>query len=435
MSMKKASSRDRLEQALARIANPKGEGVRACLTVYQDAARAAADAADARSAVGISLGPLDGAIVSIKDLFDVAGEPTRAGSKILAEEAKLAAADAAIVRRLRAGGAIIVAKTNMTEFAFSGIGANPHFGTPGNPRDRARVPGGSSAGAPVAVADGMCEISIGTDTGGSVRIPASLCGLVGFKPSRQRVPTDGAFPLSYSLDSVGPIARSVADCAKADAIMAGDSFSPLEPTALAGFRFGIAEGLPLDRLDDTVTVAFNMAIKRFDAAGVRVSREALSLFDGMSEVNAKGGISPPEACAIHRDRLQRRARDVDPNVLVRIERGCAVSVADYVQMVRERDQLVRAMDARLAGLDVLLMPTTSIVAPTIAEVADPKVFAARNAALLRNTAIINFFDLCAVTLPIPVAPALPVGLMLVARNGQDHRLLNIAAATEQLLAA
>jgi aspartyl-tRNA(Asn)/glutamyl-tRNA(Gln) amidotransferase subunit A len=373
--------------------------------------------------------------MSIKDLFDVAGEPTRAGSKILAEEAEPAAADAAIVRRLRAGGAVIVAKTNMTEFAFSGIGANPHFGTPGNPRDRARVPGGSSAGAPVAVADGMCEISIGTDTGGSVRIPASLCGLVGLKPSRQRVPTDGAFPLSYSLDSVGPIARSVAGCAKADAVMAGEAFSPLEPAALAGLRFGIAEGLPLDRLDDAVAAAFNAAIKRLDGAGVRISREALSLFDGMSEVNAKGGISPPEAYAIHRDRLQRRAKDVDPNVLVRIERGGAVSAADYVHMVRERDRLVRAMDARLAALDVLLMPTTSIVAPTIAEVADSKVFATRNAALLRNTAIINFFDLCAVSLPISAAPALPVGLMLVARNGQDHRLLNIAAATEQLFAA
>jgi aspartyl-tRNA(Asn)/glutamyl-tRNA(Gln) amidotransferase subunit A len=434
MNMKKVTSRDRLEAALARIADPKGEGVRTCLTVYHDAARAAADASDARSSLGVSLGPLDGAIISIKDLFDVAGESTRAGSKILAEEAKPAADDAAIVRRLRAGGAVIVAKTNMTEFAFSGIGANPHFGTPGNPRDRTRVPGGSSAGAPVAVADGMCEISIGTDTGGSVRIPASLCGLVGFKPSRQRVPTAGAFPLSYSLDSVGPIARSVADCAKADAVMAGGKFAPPEPAALAGLRFGIAEGLPLDRLDDTVSAAFNAAIKRLDGAGARISREALSVFDGMTEVNAKGGISPAEACAIHRDRLRRRAKDVDPNVLVRIERGCATSAADYVDMVRERDRLVRAMDARLAELDVLLMPTTSIVAPTIAEVADEKVFAARNAALLRNTAIINFFDLCAVTLPLPVAPALPVGLMLVARNGSDHRLLSIAAAVEKLFA-
>src|SRR5277367_6548656 len=254
--MQRASCRDRLEQALARIADPKGEGARACLTVYADAARAAADAADARMASGASLGPLDGVVVSIKDLFDVAGEPTRAGSKILAEEAAPAAADAPVVQRLRAAGAVIVAKTNMSEFAFSGIGANPHFGTPGNPRDRTRVPGGSSAGAPVAVADGMCDIAIGTDTGGSVRIPAALCGLVGFKPSKQRVPTDGAFPLSKTLDSVGPIGKSVADCAKADAIMAGEDYAPLEPVALAGLRFGIAEGLPLERLDDTVAAGF-----------------------------------------------------------------------------------------------------------------------------------------------------------------------------------
>ena len=436
--MQTPSSRDRLEQALARIADPKGEGVRACLTVYQDAARAAADAADARARLGISLGPLDGVIVSIKDLFDVAGEPTRAGSKILAEEAKPAAADAAIVRRLRAGGAVIVAKTNMVEFAFSGVGANPHFGTPGNPRDRARVPGGSSSGAPVAVADGMCEISIGSDTGGSVRIPASLCGLVGFKPSRQRVPTDGAFPLSYTLDSIGPIARSVADCAKADAVMAGEklSFTPLDVPALKGLRFGIAEGLPLDRIDDTVASAFDAAVKRLDAAGVRVSREILPLFDDMNAVNAKGGISPPESCAIHRDWMGRRPNDIDPNVRARIARGCEVSAADYVDMMRARARLVGLMDVRLVGFDALIMPTTSIVAPTIAEVAEPKDFSVRNAALLRNTAIINFFDLCAITLPLPVAPpAMPVGLMVVARNGQDRRLLNMAAALATLFAA
>jgi aspartyl-tRNA(Asn)/glutamyl-tRNA(Gln) amidotransferase subunit A len=436
--MKQSSCRDRLELALFRTAEPDGQGTRTCLTVYHDVARAAADAADARARLGLSLGPLDGVIVSVKDLFDVAGEPTRAGSKILAEEAAPALADAAIVRRLRAGGAVIVAKTNMTEFAFSGIGANPHFGTPGNPRDRTRVPGGSSAGAPVAVADGMCDISIGTDTGGSVRIPASLCGLVGFKPSRQRVPTDGAFPLSHTLDSIGPIAASVAECAKTDAVMAGEefSFAPLDVADLKGLRFGVAEGLPLDRLDDTVAAGFAMALKRLDGAGVRISHETLALFDDMNEVNAKGGISPPEACAIHRDRMRRRAADIDPNVRARIERGCAVSAADYVDMVRERGRLVRAMDARLAGLDVLLMPTTSIVAPTIAEVDDPKVFAARNAALLRNTAVINFFDLCALTLPVPAAStSLPVGLMLAARNGQDRRLSQVAAAIEQLFAS
>ena len=431
--MAQPSCRDRLEQALARITDPKGEGARACLTVYAATARAAADAADARNARGASLGPLDGTIVSIKDLFDVAGEPTRAGSKILAEEAVPAKADAPVVQRLRAAGAVIVAKTNMTEYAFSGIGANPHYGTPGNPKDRTRVPGGSSAGAPVSVADGMCDIAIGTDTGGSVRIPAALCGLVGFKPSKQRVPTDGAFPLSQTLDSIGPIGRTVADCAVADAVMADDDFLPLEPLALAGLRFGVAEGLPLDRLDGTVTAAFNSALARLDRAGVRVSRETLPLFDDMSAVNAKGGISPYEAGIIHRDRMTRRGGDVDPNVRARIERGMAIPKADYDTMIQERALLVRAMDARLATLDALIMPTTSIVAPTIAEVADANVFTARNAATLRNTSIINFFDLCAISLPLP-AP-LPVGLMLAARNGHDHRLLRIAAATAQLFAA
>jgi aspartyl-tRNA(Asn)/glutamyl-tRNA(Gln) amidotransferase subunit A len=431
--MTHVSCRDRLEQALFRIEQPEGEGRRACLTVYSDAARAAADAADARARAGVSLGPLDGAIVSIKDLFDVAGEPTRAGSKILAGEARPAAADAPIVRRLRAAGAVIVAKTNMSEFAFSGVGANPHFGTPGNPVDRQRVPGGSSAGAAVAVADGMCEIAIGSDTGGSVRIPAALCGIVGFKPSRQRVPTAGAFPLSFTLDSVGPLARTVADCADADAVMAGESPAPLEPAPLSGLRFGVAQGLPLESLEETVSNAFGAALDRIGAAGVHIGNEKLPLFADMSGVNAKGGIVAPEACAIHRDRLKRRAADIDPNVRVRIERGCAIPAADYVDMMQERARLVRAMDARLSDLDVLVMPTTQIVAPTIAEVAAPDVFGRRNAALLRNPAIVNFFDLTAISLPL--AGALPVGLMLVARNGEDHRLLRIAAAVEDLFRA
>src|SRR5580704_12363255 len=240
-----SSARDRLEEALHRIADPAGEGSRACPTVYTDAARVAADAADARTRCGISLGPLDGVIVTIKDLFDVAGEPTRAGSKVLADEARPAGKDAAIVQRLRAGGAVIAAKTNMSEFAFTVVGANPHFGTPRNPADRTRVPGGSSSGAAVAVADGVCEIAIGSDTGGSVRIPAGLCGVVGFKPSRQRVSTEGAFPLSYSYDSIGPLARSVADCAKADAILAGEDFSPLLPATLDDLHVGVVEGPPL----------------------------------------------------------------------------------------------------------------------------------------------------------------------------------------------
>jgi aspartyl-tRNA(Asn)/glutamyl-tRNA(Gln) amidotransferase subunit A len=196
--------------------------------------------------------------------------------------------------------------------------------------------------------------------------------------------------------------------------------------------------MPLDRLDDTVGAAFAAMIARLDDAGMQISRETLSpLFDDMNAVNAKGGISPPEACAVHRDRLNRRAADIDPNVRARIERGCAVTKADYADMLQEQARLVRAMDARLAAVDALVMPTASIVAPTIAEVADPKVFATRNAAVLRNTAIVNFFDLCAISLPLPAAQAgaLPVGLMLIARNGQDHRLLRVASAVMQLSGA
>jgi aspartyl-tRNA(Asn)/glutamyl-tRNA(Gln) amidotransferase subunit A len=247
-------ARERLENALARIADPNGEGARACLTVYTQSARIAADAADARARAGMTLGPLDGVIVSIKDLFDVAGEPTRAGSTVLAD-APPAITDATVVRRLRAAGAVIVAKTNMVEFAFGGT-LNRHYGTPGNPADRTRIPGGSSMGAGVAVADRMCEIAIGTDTAASVRMPAALCGVVGFKPSKFRVPTYGVFPLSYTLDSVGPLAKTVADCAHADAVMAGDEPWIVNPAPLAGLRLGIPQGRLLANLDPTVAARF-----------------------------------------------------------------------------------------------------------------------------------------------------------------------------------
>jgi aspartyl-tRNA(Asn)/glutamyl-tRNA(Gln) amidotransferase subunit A len=433
--MKPTSARERLEAALGRIDDPKGEGARTCLTVYRDQAKAAADAADVRARAGVSLGPLDGTIVSIKDLFDVAGEVTRVGSKAFAEEGKPATADAPVVRRLRSGGAVIVAKTNMSEFAYTGIGANPHFGTPGNPADRKRVPGGSSSGAAVAAADGMCEIAIGTDTGGSCRIPGALCGIVGYKPSRQRIPTTGAFPLSYSIDSIGPIARSVEACARADAVMANETYVPLDPVPLAGLRIGVAEGYPLQNLDETVDLKFSDAVGRLNKAGARISEEKLSLLDEMAQVNSKGGVQAAEAFAIHRDLLSRRADAIDPNVRVRLERARNISAADYIDMVRERARLIRMMDIRIADVDVLAWPTTPVVAPIMQEVAAPDEFARKNAMLLRNTVIVNFFDLCAISVPIPRGSGLPAGFMLVARNAQDERLFRIAAAVERLFAA
>ncbi|MBI4521716.1 MAG: amidase [Gemmatimonadetes bacterium] len=431
--MQSLSARDRLEAALARIADASGEGARTCLTVYAEAARAAADAADARARVGVSLGPLDGAIVSLKDLFDVAGERTRAGSTALRDAAP-ATADAPVVRRLRAAGAVIVARTNMVEFAFSGVGQNPHYGTPGNPADRTRVPGGSSSGAAVAVADGMCEVAIGTDTGGSTRIPAALCGVVGFKPTQARVPTDGAFPLSYTLDSVGPIARTVAACAAADAVMAGDDAWTLEPAPLGNLRLGIPPGPPLSDLDETVSARFAAATAALERAGVRLSDERIPLLEDMGRVQARVSLSSIESYAIHRQLLALRADEYDPRVRARIEMGRDVPAADYIDMLRERARLVAAMDIRLSGLDALVLPTCPIVAPTTAEVASTEAFFARNARLLRNTAAANFYGLCSISLPLPRDGALPVGLMLIARAGEDRRLFQIAAAIERLFA-
>lgn len=432
--MTKASARDRLDVAFAKIDDENGEGARACLTLYRDEAQAAADAADARARSGISLGPLDGVIVSIKDLFDVAGEVTRAGSSLLAEEGKPATQDAPVVRRLRAAGAVILAKTNMSEFAFSGLGLNPHYGTPGNPADRARVPGGSSAGAAVAVADGMCEIAIGSDTGGSTRIPAALCGITGFKPSRQRVSTEGAFPLSYTLDSIGPMATNVADCFNADAAIAGEAALPLEAAPLAGLRLGVAQGLPLENLDDTVGRRFPEALDRLERAGARLTYEKMPLLDEMMKALSRTSILMAEAYAIHKDRLARRGDAVDQIVRARLDRGAGIAAGDFIDAVRDRAALIRAMDARLADLDALVLPTTPIVAPRLDEVATPKDFMAKNAMVLRNTTIANYFDLTAISLPLPRDGGLPTGLMLFARNGCDRRLFRIAAAVEKVFA-
>jgi aspartyl-tRNA(Asn)/glutamyl-tRNA(Gln) amidotransferase subunit A len=432
--MTRRSACERLDQALARIDDPNGEGARACLTVYRESACAAAVAADERAKSGIGLGPLDGAIVTIKDLFDVGGEITRAGSKLLAEHGAPAAQDAPVVRRLRQAGAVIVAKTNMTEFAFSGIGANPHFGTPGNPADRKRAPGGSTSGGAVAVADGMCEIAIGSDTGGSTRAPAAFCGVVGFKPSRQRIPTDGAFPLSFTLDSVGPMAKSVANCEKADAVMAGEDHVDREPAPLSGLRIGIPKGMPLDRLDDVVARAFEAAQKALTAVGARLVECVLPELQGMTEVNTRyGGIAPAEAYAVHRERLDQHGDMVDPNVRLRIERARTVSAADYIEMIRRRAALVRAMDARLADFDVVAIPTTPIVPPLLSAVEKADEWARTNAMSLRNTTIWNFFDCCALSLPLPSEAGLPSGLMMAARNGHDQRLFRIAAAAERVV--
>ncbi|WP_187968471.1 amidase [Aquibium microcysteis] len=429
---RRGSAQERLAESLARIADPASEGARACVSVYERSARAEAVAADERNRLGLSLGPLDGVIVSIKDLFDVAGDITRAGSAVVQAEGKPAPRDAEVVRRLRAGGAIVVAKTNMSELAFSGVGTNPHLGTPGNPLDRSLVPGGSSSGAAVAVADGFCEVAIGTDTGGSVRIPAALCGLTGFKPSRAAVPTDGAFPLSETLDAIGPIARSVAECAAAYDVLSGTSrdIDALEPE---GLRLGIVTGLPFRDIAPEVEAGFASAIAALSSAGMRIVSLDLPEIEEMRLLNARtGGLVAAEAYSVHQGRAARFA-DMDPNIAARIEKGAAVSAATYIELLRERRRLIASFERHWERFDVLAMPTVPITAPTIAEVADPARFADRNLLLLRNTAIGNFFDWPAISLPISHAGTV-CGISIMARPDADRRLLAVATGVEAALA-
>ncbi len=425
--------RDKLETCLARAADPAGEGKRAFLAILEGPARDAADAADARSRNGISLGPLDGVIVSVKDLFDMAGQRTLAGSKLRAE-APLALKDSAAVSRLRAAGAVLIGRTNLSEFAFHGIGTNPHYGTPGNPADRSRVPGGSSSGAAVSVADGMAEMGLGTDTGGSVRLPAAFCGIAGFKPSAPRISKQGCFPLSGTLDSIGPLARTIELCHASDCVLSGDEFAPLEAVDIRGIRLGMpAGGYALDDLDATVAAAFDGASRALSKAGARIVDIDFKILSELTAVNALGGIAAVEALQVHRADLDtERALLFDPYVRQRIDGGRRVSGADYVEMLLRRASAIRQMDTLLAGVDAVIMPTAPVVPPRLSEVAAIEVFGPVNLRCLRNTMIGNFFDLCGASVPLKSA-ALPVGLMILGRHGHDRRCLAVAKALEAVV--
>jgi aspartyl-tRNA(Asn)/glutamyl-tRNA(Gln) amidotransferase subunit A len=428
----RTTSRELVETALARIADPEGEGSRVFVKVYDAAARAAADAQDRLRAAGYVASPLAGIPVSIKDLFDVAGEVTLAGSRAL-DDTPPAEADAPIVARLKAAGAVIIGRTNMTEFAFSGVGINPHYGTPGNPYDRSLIPGGSSAGAPVSVADGMAVVAIGTDTGGSVRIPAALCGLVGFKPTQYRVPREGATPLSATLDSIGPIGLSVGCCALTDAVMAGEK--PEAPGAIGvdGLRLGIPQTVMLDDLEEPVAAAFERAISSLSRAGARITELPLGMLGDLTRINVKGGLPVAEAFAWHEKLIERRGRDYDPRIRTRIGRGRDMTAAEYIRLLEGRADFIRRFDAETDAFDALVMPTVPMTAPPIAAFARDEDYARLNVKLLRNTSIINFVDRCALTLPIEMPSTAPVGLMVVGRQGEDRRLLAIGRGIEEKL--
>jgi aspartyl-tRNA(Asn)/glutamyl-tRNA(Gln) amidotransferase subunit A len=428
------SVRDKLERILERLEGRVGDE-RVFLRVYQDAARAAADAADARLKGGVALSPLDGAIVSIKDLFDVAGETTTAGSRLL-RGSPPATSDAPVVARLREAGAVIIGKTNMVEFAFSGVGLNPHYGTPGNALDPQRVPGGSSSGAGVSVAEGTSDISIGSDTGGSVRIPAAFNGIVGFKPTAGRVPMTGVVPLSYTLDSIGPLARTVEDCAAADAVMAGEEPRRTTPAPLSGLRIGVPKGRLFSETEPVVAKSFETALKLVADRGAKiVDHDIEDLLEGMTEATRLASIASIEAAEIHAEWLEARASEYDPRVHWRIAASAAVPAPAYIRMIRRRNALAAAMDERLRPIDVLALPTIAIAAPPMQPLIESdELYTRTNLLILRNTMVANQFDLTSISLPIP-GDALAGALMLVARHGEDRRLLEIAAGVERAFAS
>ncbi|MDX5627165.1 MULTISPECIES: amidase [unclassified Brenneria] len=429
------TSMDLTESALARIADPLGEGARTFTRLYADTARQQAQAADRRRAAGRPLSALDGVPVSIKDLFDVAGEPTAAGSRALAA-APPASNHAAVVTRLLQAGAVVVGKTNMTEFAYSGLGINPHYGTPVNPwdRDARRIPGGSSSGAAVAVADGMCFGAVGSDTGGSVRIPAAFCGLTGYKPTARRIDDTGLLPLSPSLDSIGVIAHGVADCIALDGLIAAQPLTP-QARPLAQARFGVPQTLVLDELDDAVAAAFELTLRRLAQAGARIEALPCAAFAELAAINAAGGFTALESWRWHQPLIAGHADEYDPRVLSRIRRGAALGENDRLLLAQQRADWQRRVNAEVQDYDALLMPTVPFIAPTIAELeADDDAYFRINGAALRNPSVINFLDGCALSLPCQPPGDAPVGLMAAGLPLHDDALLGWALSIERCLA-
>jgi aspartyl-tRNA(Asn)/glutamyl-tRNA(Gln) amidotransferase subunit A len=429
-----AKSRGLTEECLARIENKAGEGRRAFLKVHAEAALAAADFHDRMRANGSAVSRFAGIPISIKDLFDIAGDVSTAGTIVL-RDAPPATADAYAVACLRAGGFIPIGRTNMTEFAFSGIGINPHYGTPLSPYDRkaGRIPGGSSSGAAVSVADGMALGALGTDTGGSCRIPAAFCGIVGFKPTAARVPTQGAFPLSTTLDSVGPLAACVECCATLDAVLAGEPVEELAPFPLDGLRMAVPQTVVLDDMEAAVARAFDAAVAALRKAGARISDIPLREFAELREINAKGGFAAAQSYTIHRPLIAKSEKLYDPKVLVRILRGREQDAADYIDLIKARGDFIARVRAITAPYDALVMPTVPVVPPPVSDLKADDVYRRTNVLVLRNPSIANFLDGCSISIPCHRAGDAPVGLMLFGQNNCDRRLLAIASAIEKVI--
>lgn len=418
-------------EALDRIAGPGGQDGRVFLSTYPEAAMAQAEWIDAARAKGVPLPRHAGIPIAIKDLFDVKGEVTRAGSRALDTQAP-ATADAAIVRHLRRAGFVIVGKNNMTEFAYSGLGMNPHFGTPRNPRDAAaeRIPGGSSSGAGVAVAAALVPAAIGTDTGGSCRIPAAFCGTVGFKPTSTRVSKDGTVPLSKTLDCIGPLATSVSCCAVLDSVLSGGEGEDEASFPEGGLRLGVLEGYVTEHVDSGVGASFQAMLTRLSRRGVRLVPLTIAELAELPKINAKGGLVGAEANAWHAPLMETRGEFYDPWVRERFSAGRSQTAEDYIRVIEARAKMRALVAEKQLPFDALILPTVQIVAPTIDSLRDAAVSVPTNLLCLRNTAVGNFLDLPAISIPCQDEGALPVGAMLMGRTGEDRLLLSIARGLE-----
>jgi aspartyl-tRNA(Asn)/glutamyl-tRNA(Gln) amidotransferase subunit A len=430
----RTSARRLVEECLAKIADPAGEGARTFVHVDKEAALEAADAMDHLRKAKAAPSPFAGIPVSIKDLFDIKGQVSRAGSRAL-EDSAPAEADAPVVARLRAAGFIVIGRTNMTEFAYSGIGINPHYGTPKSAWNRSvgHVPGGSSSGAAVSIADGMAFGALGTDTGGSCRIPAAFNGIVGYKPTQRRIPLDGGVPLSFSLDSFGPLARSVACCATLDAVLADEPLQPLQPRSVKGMRLAVPTTVALDDLDDAVAKTFDRALAALSRAGALIERIEVPEFLDVGVMNSKGGFAASESYAWHRYLIVSHGDVYDPRVRVRILRGEGISAADYIDILKARRSFIARTEQRIAPYDALVLPTTANTPPRIADLADDKAFTTENLRSLRNCSLINTLDGCAISLPAHHEGEVPVGLMLAASGGSDRRIFELAAGMENII--
>ncbi len=397
-------------------------------------ARAAARAADAALGNGAPLAPLAGLAISVKDLFDVQGETTAAGSLVLADAAP-AAADCPAVARLRSAGAALLGRTNMSEFAFSGVGINPHHGTPANAATTrldatARIPGGSTSGGAVSVAAGAAFAALGSDTGGSIRIPAALQGLVGFKNTARLTPTEGAIPLSTTLDTVCAVTRSVRDAVLLHEVLAQRRVD-LRARPLASLRLAVPRGFLLDDLEPVVARSFEASLATLRRHGARIDEIDLPALADVASIVAGGGFAPVEAWAWHRDLLARHEPRYDPRVAARIRRGERMGAAEYIDLQRARATWIARMTATTCLYDALLSPTLPIVAPPIAPlVGDDAAFFATNALLLRNPSMVNLLDGCAITLPCHAPGEMPVGLMVWSGALQDDAVLDAALAIE-----